>query len=180
MALIAIEGMHFFAYHGFYEEEKITGNNFQVDVYLETNITEASSVDELEKTINYETVYLICSAVMKRKVKLLERLAQVIAKNIKHQFKSLSSIRVRVTKYNPPLGGKVDKVWVESNESFSQPCGRCGKPLICYKDGTCWCNATPVFKKTMEHMKLNYGNKCLCKECLQFYLGENLTKAMED
>jgi len=176
MALIAIEGMHFFAYHGFYEEEQITGNNFQVDVYLETSTAHAAATDELAKTINYETVYLICEAVMKKKVRLLETLAETIGLNIKHQFKGLSSLKIRVTKFNPPLGGKVEKVWVETSGSFTQKCARCNKPMVCYKDGTCWCNSTPLYKKTTEHLRMNFGNKCLCKECLQFYLGKEVSE----
>ncbi len=176
MALIAIEGMHFFACHGFYEEEQITGNNFQVDVYLETSTTAAASSDELEKTINYETVYLICEAVMKKKVNLLETLAETISQRIKYQFKSLSGLKVRVTKFNPPLGGKVDKVWVESSETFTRKCARCNKPMLCYKDDTCWCKATMQLKKTSEQLRMNFGKKCLCKECLQFYMGKEVSE----
>lgn len=173
MALIAIEGMHFFAYHGFYEEEKLIGNNFQVDVYLETPTLNAATSDDLTKTINYETVFIICEAVMKKRVRLLETLAMTIALNIKQHYTHLAKIKVRVTKYNPPLGGKVDKVWVETNDNFSQKCARCGKPMICYKDSSCWCNATPLFKKTNEHLRMNFGNECLCKECFQFYIGND-------
>lgn len=176
MALIAIEGMHFFAYHGFYEEEQITGNNFQVDVYLETSTTIAAATDELSKTINYETVYLICEAVMKKRFKLIETLAETIGLNIKHQFKALSGLKVRVTKFNPPLGGKVEKVWVETQGNFTHRCARCNKPMLCYTDGTCWCNTTPLFKKTTEQLRINFGNKCLCKECLQFYLGKEVSE----
>lgn len=175
MALIAIEGMHFFAYHGFYEEEQIIGNNFQVDVYLEVPTTPAATTDELSKTINYETVYLICEAVMKKKVKLLETLAENISLNVKHQFKSLSTLKVRVTKFNPPLGGKVEKVWVENSQRYTTECARCKKPMLCYKDGTCWCHSTPLFKKTMEQLRSNFDNKCLCKNCLQFYTGKEVS-----
>ena len=34
MAVIALEGMRFFAYHGFYPEENIIGTNYVVDVYI--------------------------------------------------------------------------------------------------------------------------------------------------
>jgi len=37
MATIALEGMRFFSKIGFYEEERIIGNQFVVDVYIEAN-----------------------------------------------------------------------------------------------------------------------------------------------
>ena len=62
MAIIALEGMHFFAHHGFYEEEQIVGNNFVLDVYMDTETSRAAVADDLYSTINYETVYFICKS----------------------------------------------------------------------------------------------------------------------
>ncbi len=113
MALIALEGMHFHAFHGFYEEEQILGNDYVVDVYIETVFTKAAVDDDLYKTINYETVYLICESAMRRNSKLLEAVAERIALEIKHQFKDIRELKVRLKKLNPPLGGKVDAAYVD-------------------------------------------------------------------
>lgn len=37
MGVIEIEGMKFYAFHGHYETERRVGNNFRVDVKLETD-----------------------------------------------------------------------------------------------------------------------------------------------
>jgi 7,8-dihydroneopterin aldolase/epimerase/oxygenase len=37
MGIVEIEGMHFYAYHGHFEAERVVGNEFQVDVRLETD-----------------------------------------------------------------------------------------------------------------------------------------------
>ena len=58
MSQIALEGMRFYAYHGFYEEEQIIGNNYVIDVYIKTNFSEAAETDDLYKTINYENCLL--------------------------------------------------------------------------------------------------------------------------
>ena len=86
MAIISLEGMRFRAHHGFYEEEQILGGDYIVDVVVSTNATKAAIDDDLEKTINYETIYLICEVEMKRNAKLLENVAERISLGIRHQF----------------------------------------------------------------------------------------------
>lgn len=139
MAIIALEGMRFYAFHGFYEEEQIIGNDYVVDVFINTQITKSAIEDNLAKTINYETIHLICKSVMHKKCKLLETVAERIAQGIKYQFKGISEMRVRVKKLNPPLGGMVESAWVESDGVFKKKCARCEKPLLCYGDKSCWC-----------------------------------------
>ena len=113
MAIIALEGMHFFAHHGFYEEEQIVGNNFVLDVYMDTETSRAAVADDLYSTINYETVYFICKSEMKKPTKLLETIAQRISNRLNSQFETLSGVKIRVRKLAPPLGGKVDSTYVE-------------------------------------------------------------------
>lgn len=113
MATIALEGMHFHAYHGYYEEEKEVGNHFIVDVYVDIMANIGGTSDELGQTVNYETIYLICQAEMKKNRKLLEKLAQSIGERIKGFFDQVQSVRVRVRKMNPPLEGRVDSAYVE-------------------------------------------------------------------
>lgn len=170
MALIALEGMQFWAYHGFYEEEQLIGNDYVVDVYIDTVFTKAAVDDDLYQTINYETIYLICEAVMRKNAKLLEAVASKIAIDIRHQFKNIKEMKVRVKKLNPPLGGRVDAAFVEVSGEYSKKCARCDRPLLCYGDKTCWCMETQLFQKTLEQLKVHYGERCLCKECLMFYV----------
>ncbi|OYT12618.1 MAG: hypothetical protein B6I19_09430 [Bacteroidetes bacterium 4572_114] len=72
MALISLEGMEFFAYHGCFSEEQIIGTRFVVDLYIETDMKEAEESDKLSKTINYQDVYLMVKEQMMVKSKLLE------------------------------------------------------------------------------------------------------------
>lgn len=169
MSVIALEGMRFYAYHGFYEEEQVIGGEYVVDVVVTTFFPRAVVEDDLSKTINYETLYLICEAAMRKSDKLLETVASRIALDIKNQFKTIKELNVRVKKINPPLGGRVASAWVEVDGNFSKKCARCDRPLLCYGDSSCWCMDTQVFKKTLEQLKSHYGDQCLCRECLQFF-----------
>lgn len=161
--------MKFRAHHGYYEEERILGGDYVVDVLITTIFTKAAIADDLEKTMNYETVYLICEAAMRQDSKLLENVAERISLSLRHQFKYIKELRVRVKKLNPPLGGPVSSAWVEVDGSYSKKCARCTRPMLCYSDKSCWCMNTQVFKKTLDQIKTNYGNQCLCKECLEYF-----------
>lgn len=113
MATIALEGMHFYAYHGYYEEERIIGANFVLDVIINANTTFAAKTDDLFKTVNYETVYFICQSEMRKTSNLIETVAQRIAIRIDNQFDQAQGVKVRLRKLNPPLDGPVDSASVE-------------------------------------------------------------------
>lgn len=113
MAVISLENMEFFAYHGCFAEEQLIGTRFLVSIRFETDTTQAEQSDDLNKTINYQTVYMIIKAEMEHKSKLLEHLARRILDKISVTFPSMSAIRVKVSKMNPPLGGQLENVSVE-------------------------------------------------------------------
>lgn len=121
MATIALEGMHFYANHGFYEEERLIGNHFVLDVYLSAAVFRATMTDDLFATVNYETVHFLCQTEMKKPTKLLETVVQRIMDRLQEHFEGkISGIKIRLTKLNPPLKGLVDKAYVEiSAGSFS-------------------------------------------------------------
>ena len=56
MITIALEGMRFHAKVGWYEEEKLLGNELVVDVYLNVPPFKVET-DLLPKTVDYETVF---------------------------------------------------------------------------------------------------------------------------
>lgn len=169
MAMIALEGMEFYAYHGYYQEERIIGGRYVIDVYITTDVRRAAVNDNLERTVNYENVHTICQAVMDEPVKLIETVAEKISLRIKHLYGFIKEMKIRVRKLNPPLNGLVSQAFVEVDGNFSKKCGRCQRPLLCYGDKTCWCIDTHVYKGQLEQLKLQYGNNCLCKECLEFF-----------
>ncbi|MEM9990647.1 MAG: dihydroneopterin aldolase [Bacteroidota bacterium] len=113
MTRIALEGMEFYAYHGFYEEESKMGGTFIVDVDVNLNASKGAASDALEHTINYETIYFICKKEMKKTSKLIENVAHRILNQLKFQFGINHHINVRIRKLHPPLGGKVAAAVVE-------------------------------------------------------------------
>ena len=115
VAKIGLEDVRFHAPHGFYEEEHLMGNEFSVDVEVETNIVAAAQNDDLGGTVNYATVYYLLHAEMKKPTQLLEALAYRMANRIMQQFDGVRSVRLKLRKLNPPLGGRVGAASVEIN-----------------------------------------------------------------
>jgi dihydroneopterin aldolase len=119
MGRIAVEGMHFHAYHGYYERERIEGNHFIIDVYLDTDFERAAEEDLISGTVNYELVYAEVKLVMKEKYLLLEHVAQQVLEKLAEKFSQrIQYLKVRVSKLNPPIDGVVDRVYIEMEKTF--------------------------------------------------------------
>ncbi|MDY0014890.1 MAG: dihydroneopterin aldolase [Bacteroidales bacterium] len=110
MAKIEIERMHFYAHHGCYEEERVIGTYFTVDCCLDCDIKEAAIKDDLCKTINYQSVYLLIQHELIKSSQLLENIAYRIIIKIETQFPAVKHIVVKIRKLNPPMGGKIEAV----------------------------------------------------------------------
>jgi dihydroneopterin aldolase len=110
---IAVEGIKLYAYHGCLDEEARIGGHYIVDVYMQTNFTEAAKTDDLTKTIDYCAVYEIAKKEMAIRSKLIEQVAMRIQQNIITSFPTIQKAKVRLTKLNPPMNGNVERVFVE-------------------------------------------------------------------
>ncbi|WP_421872389.1 dihydroneopterin aldolase [Marinoscillum sp.] len=105
MGKVSLEGMEFYARHGYYEEERKIGNKYSVDVTLDVDFSEAAMADKLEGTVNYERVYEVIAEVMNIDAQLLEHLAGKIIRQLKEEFPQVNLVEVKVSKYNPPIKG---------------------------------------------------------------------------
>lgn len=110
MSTISIEQMEFYAYHGCFKEEQIIGTRFLVDIYLETDTQKAENSDDLNDTVNYQEVYLLVKQEMDIKSKLLENVGRRILMTMMDRFPEIESAKIKISKMNPPLGGKMKSV----------------------------------------------------------------------
>ncbi len=114
---IALEGMEFFAFHGYYDEEQKIGNKYGVDVFIYTDLHAAAVTDDLQQTVNYEIVYKIVLAEMVKPARLLEHLGHRIIDGIYTRFPLIQKVKVNIYKFNPPLGGICRQAKVTLKES---------------------------------------------------------------
>jgi dihydroneopterin aldolase len=112
MGLIQIENMEFYAFHGHFREEQIVGNKFIVDLTIETDMAVPSKSDNLKDAVNYQKAYQIIKTEMEKKSYLLENIAGRILDALYSQMTGIAKARIKVSKMNPPMGGKIGSVSV--------------------------------------------------------------------
>ncbi len=117
MGKIALEGMEFFAYHGYYDEEQKIGNKYSVDVEVETDLTQAGRKDALGETVNYEELYKLIARVMGKPARLLEAISFQIIQDVFSSFGAAKVVAVSISKFNPPIGGVCQRARVSMHKT---------------------------------------------------------------
>lgn len=112
MSKIILENMEFQAHHGIMEHEKVLGNTFLVSVEMEVNTEKAAVTDHLEDTINYQLVYQAIKKQIEIPSNLIEHVAHRIVDKLMNKFMKIQVLKLTLSKMNPPLGGKVEKVTI--------------------------------------------------------------------
>jgi dihydroneopterin aldolase len=113
MRRINIEQIKLYAYHGCLDEEARIGGNYIVDVSLDVDFSVAEKTDDLTRTVDYCAVYEVCRAEMEIRSKLIEHVCARIHNRLMTRFPSVTWLKVKLTKMNPPIGGNVGNVSVE-------------------------------------------------------------------
>jgi dihydroneopterin aldolase len=111
---IYVNGMEFYGYHGVFKEENKLGQRFRVDLMVELNLKQAGETDDLEHTVNYAELYNYSKKIVEGKpYKLVEAVAEQIAKEIITNFDSVQYCTVKMIKPDPPIPGHYKEVAVE-------------------------------------------------------------------
>lgn len=113
MAVISIKNMQFYAHHGCYATEQKVGTHFSVDLSFSYDSSAAESSDDILRAVNYLEVYGVVKEQMNIPSHLLENVAVRIKRAVEDGFPQARDVKVSVSKLNPPLGGKLDRVTVE-------------------------------------------------------------------
>ncbi|MGE8428549.1 MAG: dihydroneopterin aldolase [Sphingobacterium sp.] len=101
---VSLKEVRFYAPIGYYEEERVLGNEFFVSIDVCFPFLNAETED-LNNTLNYEELYQITASVMLPKRKLLESAASEILEQIRKRVSHALTIEVVIRKSNPPFGG---------------------------------------------------------------------------
>lgn len=112
MGQIYLENIRTYSHHGCMKEETVIGSEYRVDLWVDADLTVASSSDDLKDTPDYVVLHKIVIEEMNIASRLLEHVAQRIINRIKFAVTGLDRIQVRVSKINPPIGGDVQAVSV--------------------------------------------------------------------
>lgn len=101
--------MEFYAFHGHYNEELKAGNWFPVDLTIETGMVLASESDNSKDAVNYHAGYELVKNQKEKKSYFLENIARRILSPIHAEPEGVRRVIVKVSKINPPMGGKISR-----------------------------------------------------------------------
>lgn len=102
MLTIKLNDLYFYSFHGLYEEEKITGGEFVVNVVVEY-LPQMPVITRLEETVDYSAIYTIVKERMQKPTPLLETLAMKIVNSILEKFSIVERAEVSIKKVQPPI-----------------------------------------------------------------------------
>lgn len=112
MGTVSVENIRVYAHHGCLREETIIGSDYLVNVSVKTNLATASNTDNLADTVDYVHINKIVEQEMAIPSKLLEHVAKRISDRIFSEINRVGSVKVSVSKLNPPINGDVEKVTI--------------------------------------------------------------------
>ncbi len=112
MSTIRLKNIKIYAFHGCMEEEGKIGSDYLVNLSVKSDLDKAAKSDRLSDTVDYVLLQKIVKVEMAVRSKLLEHVGSRIIKSIFNQVPLAKSIKVTVSKLNPPIGGDVEEVSV--------------------------------------------------------------------
>ncbi len=116
---ILIEGLACYGYHGVNAPEQELGQRFDVDIALALDLRPAGASDDLGQTVSYAEVAKTVRAVVEGEPhRLLEAVAEEIARRLLGEHPTVGEVWVRVNKPSAPIKGAVfSRVAVEITRS---------------------------------------------------------------
>lgn len=121
MDKITISDLEVFAFHGVLKEENSLGQKFLVSAKLYMDITEAARDDDISKSINYANVCRDIDEFLKKNTfKLIETMADRLARHLLLLYKSLNEVHIKIKKPWAPILMTLDTVSVSVSRKWHE------------------------------------------------------------
>ena len=95
---VSLKNTEFYAYHGYYPKEKLTGNRFILNLKV-------SFSKENDQFVNYEHLFAISKDIMlnHEPIDFIETIIEKIMEQILGKYNFLEKIQCEITKVKPPI-----------------------------------------------------------------------------
>jgi len=100
---IGLEGLQVPGAIGIYESEKQNGNTLEIDLWVYGNLQPAIDSDNIEESIDYETLAQVATEEIQAGNHLLEPVAYGILERIFREIPSTEKAKIELRKLSPPL-----------------------------------------------------------------------------
>lgn len=117
MVTVQLHNLIFSGRHGIFEEERLTGNTFEVhlDVMYDDK---GNPFDSLDNTVDYSGLFEIVQQRMQVAAPLLEKICERIIRKIRHQYPFVKKVSVSIYKLQAPIGNFQGKAGVTMTKKF--------------------------------------------------------------
>ena len=130
MDQIIIENLKIFAHHGVDQEENEKGQNFYVNVILETDTRKAAASDDLSLSTNYGEVCRFLDSFLKEHTyKLIETAAEKAAEALLLQFPFVRQVILEIRKPEAPISIPFESVSVKITRGWHKAYLSCGSNM---------------------------------------------------
>jgi len=102
MMTISLHKLGFHAYHGIYQEEKVLGGTFEVNLSVHYS-PPVLPVTDLNQTVNYAKLYELVKQEMEQPCPILETFVTKLAADILAQFSIVEEVEISIIKLRPPI-----------------------------------------------------------------------------
>lgn len=120
MDSIQIKDLEVYCHHGVFKEENVLGQKFLVSLVLYTDTSPAGREDNLELSINYaEISHFVKAQMEKQNYKLIEAVAEHLAREILLTYSLVKRVQVEVEKPWAPILLPLDTVSVKIERGWT-------------------------------------------------------------
>lgn len=119
MDKIKIKDLEVYCKHGVLKEENVLGQKFLVSLTLYLDVKEAGKLDEIHHSVSYaEVAHFVDTFMKERTFKLLEAVAEHLAKELLLKFSLVEKIKIEIKKPWAPILLPMDTVSVEIERNW--------------------------------------------------------------
>lgn len=110
---IYIKNLRLHSFHGVLPQERLTGNDYILNLRVKYPVDSAMISDRVEDTLNYATMCDVITEEMAIPSALIENAAFRICKRLFNDMPKIESVDISLTKVNPPMGADCDGAGVK-------------------------------------------------------------------
>jgi 7,8-dihydroneopterin aldolase/epimerase/oxygenase len=101
---VFLRGMQFYGYHGVHPEETRLGQRFELDIEVQTDLRDAGTDDNLERTVNYSELFAIARDIVEGEPKhLIEAVGEMIATRMLTAYPEIEAVFIEIRKPSAPV-----------------------------------------------------------------------------
>ena len=114
---ISLNKIRFYGQHGLYAEERLVGNEFEIDLHVHYR-TGDDVIHSMSSTVNYVSLYNLLKTEMQQPRELLETFLMQTVEKIHLSFPLIEKVEISILKLQAPMAGLQGGVGVRFSKNF--------------------------------------------------------------